>query len=228
MGNKYVLFEDRTQQLNSVEVNGDDVFAQGGVEGLYTIQEGAFCFNTKTRHIQVALLDENNLDIWGAAQESELSKPMKNFIVDLQKRKGGSASKLKFEAPDQSTIAAVEAPKTVAKKHPKQLNLTSPTGTYERPSKWDDGTLQVVKLAGGKIRFGLSAQHAANSGEASGIIELKNNKGVYKADDYQLNFEYNGKSFSIKQTGDGMFGGMGVSADGLYKKTDDKTPKIED
>lgn len=109
MGNKYKLFEDRTQGLDSVQTKGDEIFSQGGVEGLYTIQEGAFSFNTETRHMQVALLDNDDLSIWGAAKESELSPAMKNYIADLQSRKGGSKTSLSFEVPNQSTIAAVES-----------------------------------------------------------------------------------------------------------------------
>src|SRR5208337_547719 len=79
MGNKYSLFEERTQSLDQVEVDGDEIFSQGGIQGLYTITEGAFDLNIKTGRVQVALLDNSALDIWGAASTSDLSVGMSKY-----------------------------------------------------------------------------------------------------------------------------------------------------
>ena len=227
MGDKYVLFEQCTQQLNQPENSGDEVFAAGGIEGLYTISESAFSFNTKSKRMQVAILSDNSLNIWGAANDAALSRSMQSFIADLRDRRHESdpADKmtLKFEAPNQSSIAVAKSERTEA---PKNLKVSTPTGTYERKSKWDDATLQVKSLGANKIKFTLQAAHAANSGEAEGVINMQDNKGIYKNDEVKLQFKYGGKSFSITQIGDGQFGGMGVYADGLYVKTSDKTPDL--
>ncbi len=232
MGNEYPLFAERTQQLESLKVKGDEIFSQGGVEGLYTIQESALDFNTKTNHAQVAILDNDNLNIWGAANNSELTKLMKDYVTDLQSRKSDVTVNLKFLPPNKSTIAYARETKSQSKTKAKatskrSISVASPVGTYHRESQWDGGTLQIVKLKGDKIKFGLTAAHGANSGGASGIVDLVNNKATYKGEGFQLGFDYRGKSVIVTESGEG-FGGMNVYADGTYKKTDDKVPTIDD
>lgn len=144
MGNKYSQFKERMQTMNQVEVNGDEIFSQGGVEGLYTIMEGAFALNTKTGRVQVALPDDGTLDIWGAASTSELSVGMRKYIEDLQARidqTGNEKAQVSFETPNQSTIQSKPATKTKVKKH---VSTASPSGTYERESQWEGATLQIV------------------------------------------------------------------------------------
>jgi len=229
MGNKYSLFKQRTDSLNSPEVQGDEIFSHGGVEGLYTIQESAFSFNTKTRRMQVALLDDTNLNIWGATNQNTLSQPMQNYISDLKTRAEDNKVKLVFEAPNQSTIATSGQPVAAnPTKVPTHLNLTSPTGIYERQGNQEDARLEVLQLSPGQIKFHLHAYHAANTGDASGVVQMTKNQGTYQGDNYQLVFVYNGKTFYVQQTGDGVFGGMSVRADGLYTKTSDDTPSIPD
>jgi hypothetical protein len=232
MGNEYPLFKERTQQLESVQVKGDEIFSQGGVEGLYTIQESAIDFNTKTNRAQVAILDDNNLNIWGAANNAELTKPMKEYVADLQSRKTNVTVNLKFQPPNKSTIASVAVTQSKAKTNAKAatkrpISFASPVGTYHRESQWDGGTLQIVKLKGNKIKFALTAAHGANTGGASGIVDLVNNKATYKGEGFQLGFDYGGKSVFVSESGEG-FGGMNVHTDGTYKKTDDKVPTIDD
>ena len=131
MGSKFPLFKERTETLNQLTVLGDEIYSHGGVKGLYTIQETAFSFNTKTQIMQVALLDDSKLNIWGAANQSALSQPMKNYITDLQSRAEDTKVQLLFEAPNQSTIKSAGAP-TPKSAAPANLNLSSLTGTYER------------------------------------------------------------------------------------------------
>jgi hypothetical protein len=223
MGNKYSLFEERTQSLDQVEMDGDEIFSQGGVQGLYTITEGAFDLNIKTGRVQVALLDNSALDIWGAASTSDLSVGMSKYIKDLQDRKGNETElQVRFEAPNESTIASQPAKKTKVKKH---LSVASPSGTYERESRWEGATLQIVKLEDNKIKFHLQAAHGANTGEASGVIPLFKNKGTYVGEGFKLTFDYRGNVIGVEQSGSG-FGGLNVDAGGIYKKTDDKVPVI--
>jgi hypothetical protein len=126
MGNKYFLFEERTQSLDEIRVEGNELFSSGGVQGLYTIMEGAFDLNTKTGQVQVALLDDTTLDVWGAASTSDLSAGMSNYIKDLQERMGSERElQVRFEAPNDSAIESEPAKKTKAKK---RVNMASPSG----------------------------------------------------------------------------------------------------
>jgi hypothetical protein len=230
MGNEYPLFAERTQQLESIQLNGDETFSQGGVEGLYTIQESAIDFNTKTNRAQVAILDNDNLNIWGASNSAELTKPMKDYVANLKSRKSDVTTKVMFQPPNKSTIAYVSDTKSKANTKTgskKNISVASPSGTYSRESQWDGGTLQIVKLKGNKIKLGLSAAHGANTGGASGIVDLVNNKATYKGEGFKLGFEYGGKSMFVTESGEG-FGGMNVHADGTYKKVDDKVPAIDE
>ncbi|HEY9774818.1 MAG TPA: hypothetical protein V6C81_13735 [Planktothrix sp.] len=122
---------------------------------------------------------------------------------------------------------AVPSPATAAKSvAPKNLKISSPTGTYERPGADNPATLKIMKLSSNQIKFDLIAENGPNSGEAAGTITLTNNRGIYKGDNFQLVFTYGGKTFNVQQTGDGQFGGMSVRADGLYNKTSGATPNI--
>jgi hypothetical protein len=236
MGNKYSLFNERTQILDQLQVNGDEIFSEGGVAGLHTIMEGAFVVDAKTGRVQVALLDDRALNVWGAAGASDLSDGMRNYIKDLQERKCNREAcdpdneiKVSFEAPDQSTIESEPATKSKMKKH---LSTASPSGTYVREGQFDRATLEIDELKDNKIKFKLSAVYGANTGDASGIIPLINNTGVYesegfdKGEGFKLTFRYRGGVIDVDESGSG-FGGLNVDAGGTYKKTDDKAPVIE-
>ena len=74
----------------------------------------------------------------------DLSVGMSKYIKDLQDRKRNETElQVRFEAPNKSTIASQPAKKTKVKKH---LSIASPSGTYERESRWEGATLQIVKL----------------------------------------------------------------------------------
>ena len=223
MGNKYPLFKERTDTLNQPKVLGDEIYSNGGVKGLYTIQETAFSFNTKTKSMQVALLDDSKLNIWGAADQNALSQPMKNYIADLQSRAIDVQVQTLFEAPNQSTIELNGAP-SAKSATPTNLNLSSLTGTYKRDGEFDDGELKVLQVADGQIKFDLYASYYSNTGEVSGTVQLANNQGVYQGNNYQLVFVFNTGSFNVQQNGDGPFGGMSVSPDGTYNKASDDAP----
>lgn len=80
------------------------------------------------------------------------------------------------------------------------------------------------KLKDNKIKFNISAVHGANTGEASGVIPLINNKGTYAGEGFKLTFYYRGNIIGVEQPGNG-FGGLNVHAGGTYRKTD-KVPVI--
>jgi hypothetical protein len=217
MGNKYPLFEQRTAQLADTEAKGDEISSRGGVEGLYHIQEGAFAYNKKTQRIQIGLLDDQTVYIWGASNENDLSPSMQAFVDSV-------SDTIVFEAPNQSTIKLKQTKKVVKK----NLNLTTPTGTYEREQKWNEATLKVIALPGNKLKFKLSAAHEGNCGEEAGTLVLRKNRAIYKNDYYTLQFVYKGSEFEVTQIAGESFGGMNVYADGYYKKIDDAKPKIDD
>lgn len=224
MGSSYPQFEDSTQQLESFQIKGDEMFSHGGVAGLYTAMESAISFNKKSNRAQVAILDSDQLNIWGATGNVELTPSMSAYIKDLRSRRQDDLLKLVFKLPGKSaTKVASSKSKTVAK----NIKTTSPTGTYDRDSKWDGATLKVLKLNGNKLKFEISANHGGNTGGASGEVKLVHNKAVYSGDGYKLTFNYSGKSIGVDESGSG-FGGLGVTAVGTYKKTDDKPPTFDD
>ena len=45
---------------------------------------------------------------------------------------------------------------------------------------------------------------------------------------FVLEFVYKGRGFEVSQEAGEEFGGMGVSPNGYYKKTDDAKPNIDD
>ena len=225
MGSKLPMFEENSQQMNSAEKHGDEIFASGGVAGLYGFSESAFCLNTKNGQLEVAVLDNNVLHLWGVADVKQMSQPMSNYVANLKKARGKSepAIAMKFEAATSDKLVKAK-PASTAKKE--NLNLSSPTGTYKRVEKGDTATLEVKSIAVNKIQFNFSASHGGNSGEASGVVMLVNNHGVYREGDFQLAFDYKGNSFVLKQTGESIFG-MGVYADGIYNKISNKSSGIE-
>jgi len=221
MGNKFSLFEQRTQKLFEPDIDGDEIFCKGGGTGGFSYQEGVFSFNTNTRRLQVALLDCDNLDIWGASKNEELSPSMKKYVSLLQ-----PDHKVTFEAPNQSAIKLM-LPESRVKR---RISYASPTGTYERKGQWDHATLKIAKIANDEIKFDLSAEYGFHGGNASGVVKLKNSIAVYTDKDrsIQLIFSYEGKFIDVDLKGNrGGFGGIGVYADGKYVKTDDRTPHFD-
>jgi len=224
MGSSYPQFKESTQQLESFTVKGDELFSHGGVAGLYTEMESAISFNQKNNRAQVAILDDGKLKIWGASANGELTASMSAFIADLKSRRQNLAWKVVFQSPGKPTT---KTSSTKSKTVVRNITTASPTGTYSRDSQWDGATLKVLKLNGNKLKFEISAAHGANTGGADGEIALVNNKATYTGEGYKLTFDYQGKSIGVDESGDG-FGGMGVTATGTYKKTDDKTPTFDD
>lgn len=222
MGSSFPLFEQQTQNLEHFEVKGDDMFSHGGVAGLYTEMESAISINKKTNRTQIAILDDGKLNIWGASSNAELTPSMSGFIKDLKSRRTNHKLDTIFQSPGNSTIKITQSPKATNK----NVSVKSPTGTYSRDKQWDGATLKVLQLKGNKLKFDISATHGANTGGASGELNLVNNKATYNGEGFKLTFDFRGSSVAVGESGDG-FGGMGVTAVGTYKKTDDKAPTFD-
>lgn len=109
-------------------------------------------------------------------------------------------------------------------------NEINPTGTYS----YDDGengngTIKVKKINSTKIKlsvFVVGGGPSAHMGEFIHEMNLKNNLAYYKTADCKFKFSFNSKSVTVTQTGFYNGFGAGISADGYYKKTSNKVPKI--
>jgi len=98
------------------------------------------------------------------------------------------------------------------------------TGTYTM-----QGGEVRVQQANGKMRFFVSATHAANVGEVSGEAPLAGDAASYadKDNDCALAFKFSGETLAVIQ--DGTCGvGLNVSGSGTYKRTSTVAPKFEE
>jgi hypothetical protein len=108
----------------------------------------------------------------------------------------------------------------------------NPTGTYEY-DKGDNGN-GIVKVKNiGKDKFKVSifvvgGGPSHNMGEFMEELKLKNGVMRYKSGECELKFIFNEKAVKVVQSGWDCGFGMGVMADGYYKKTSSKVPDMED
>lgn len=118
MGNKYPLF---FQTIGLYEIyperHEDEIFTSGCPRHMCTITEGAISVNLKTANVQVLLLNDDLINLWGANDEKDLSPEMKNFLEDLKLRRSKSANKLTivFQKRDQANISHGESKKKHSK-----------------------------------------------------------------------------------------------------------------
>lgn len=107
------------------------------------------------------------------------------------------------------------------------------TGKYEFKRGHRYGVLYVKDQASGKIQFFLQSTRDMSTGQAGGVVQLKNHKGVFKGPDQ---FDSRTVSFSFapghcvvvypQQKDD--FGGVGVDPNGIYRKVNAKVPTKDD
>ena len=113
-----------------------------------------------------------------------------------------------------------------------QANELNPTGTYEYDNGNDgDGTVKVQKISADKIKvsvFVIGGPPSHNMGEFMKELKIKNGVAIYKSGDCQIKFTFNSKAVKVTQTGFECGFGNGVSADGYYKKTSSKVPKMDE
>jgi hypothetical protein len=227
MGNKDTKFWDCTQLVDEPKISGEDYATTSGVRGLYTIMESVFDLNLATGKCCVGYLDDKDLYIYGAVSMKEVPGPVKDYINDLNKRKYGDLN-VHFEKPDRTPIVDKKRVAYHVNPPKKNLNLTSVTGTYERQdtTRFDPGTLEVLALPDGKIKFDLTAASGGNTGEAQGVAALVGNRAIYQRDKGRIELQFAGANADVSGD-DEDFCGSGVSLRGKYKKTDDQPPKFD-
>jgi hypothetical protein len=108
------------------------------------------------------------------------------------------------------------------------------TGHYRLTKEEFRNRLDVKQLGDAKIKFHLLALWVSynipeniHNGELQGIVTLANGVALYDQDGCKLKFEFFSKRVRITQLDDAGCGfGANVTAAGIYRKLDRKTPKI--
>ncbi|HET7041053.1 MAG TPA: hypothetical protein VFI13_03505 [Gemmatimonadales bacterium] len=111
---------------------------------------------------------------------------------------------------------------------PHKVAVTGVTGTYDRGGE-QDGTLEVVEMPGGKLRFhwdgtwnppGASPDEGrANIGTLAGTAAIRKGKAVYREKGYAMTMVFaKDGSLVIREDGSPPFG-MNVTAGGEYVRT---------
>jgi uncharacterized protein len=106
----------------------------------------------------------------------------------------------------------------------KGASASGVTGTYTMK----DGEVRVLQTDS-KIKFFLSATHAANVGEVSGEAPLSGAAAKYadQDNDCAVAFKFAGEKLVVSQDGScGM--GLNVSGSGTYKRTSTAAPKFDE
>lgn len=228
MGAAVENYFDATQVTELPSVNGDDLYSAGGVRGLFTLSESFFDLNLANKKLCLAVLNDRALSIYGASSFEQLPAPVREYIEDLQTRIAPDKLKIQFEKP------APGAPQTAAKpEFKKHVRLGVVTGSYSRVDtdpRFECAAVKVLRLRCNKIKFSCTAFSGSHSGEASAIVDIKDNCADYSfasgADSgYKLTLRFDGKYLYVEQAGEG-FGGIGVTASGTYRKVDDQEPMI--
>lgn len=237
MGADLEKYFSSTQLTELPDVKGEDLYATGGVRGLFTITESFFDVNLNTKKVCVCVLNEGVISVWGADSFQTLPEPVREYIEDVQSRikqdavgqKQGPGAKVCFEKPKHEPVHTADS----KSKQGKHMNLSNVTGSYSRVDtepRLEGADFRVVKLPGNKINFSCNALSGAHTGGASGVVAMQKDTAIYDCDfgepyGYRLRMRFDGKFVYIEQEGDG-FGGIGVTASGTYQKMDDQTPQI--
>jgi len=106
------------------------------------------------------------------------------------------------------------------------------SGSYEMRASRRQGSLDVMDLGGGRLRFDLLADLVVNgntgnvrTGLTCGEVALSQGRGSYRAEGCRLDFLFHAKGVEITQSGDCGYG-MGVSAEGSYVLKSSASPKM--
>ena len=111
----------------------------------------------------------------------------------------------------------------------------SVTGHYRLTKEEFRNRLDVRQLAGGHIKFYLLALWVSfnnpdniHNGELHGIAKLENGVAIYDQDGCKIKFEFFSSRTRITQLEEAGCGfGANVTADGTYRKLDNKKPKFD-
>lgn len=114
--------------------------------------------------------------------------------------------------------------------------LSGITGRYSLRSPSMENSLDVLLLAGGKIKvylfaswIGSAATGNVNTGEIKTILPFKNGTALYESVGCRITIRFAGNKAIVDQAesgGDCGFG-LNVSAEGTYKKRNGRTPKFD-
>lgn len=109
------------------------------------------------------------------------------------------------------------------------------TGSYEMSFQNSHGELELFDLGNGRVKFALLADLVIDvkmgnvrTGLTCGEISFTQNKAQYQNNDENctLDFDLRGNILELTQKGSCGYG-MGVTAEGQYKKSSSKKPKME-
>jgi len=216
MGTAAEHYWDCTQLANDPQVSGDDILITAGVRGLFTIMESFLDLNVTTGAVIVGYLNDKKIHVYGTTNIDTAPKPLHDYIKNLE-----NENKLVYEKPSTTPVAVTSPPKK------KTLNLTTVTGTYERcgANRFNQGSIDVLALPKGKIKFDLEATDGGHAGTAQGEAPLVNNCATYVQDNGKIKMQFSGKYVTISGN-DEPFCGMGVTLLGKYEKTKDTAPKF--
>jgi hypothetical protein len=118
---------------------------------------------------------------------------------------------------------------------PSKPAIKSVTGHYRLTKEEFRNRLDVKQLAGGKIKFHLLALWVSynnpeniHNGELQGIAALENGVAIYDQDGCKIRIEFLLNRARVRQLEDAGCGfGANVTADGTYRKLDNKQPKFD-
>lgn len=223
MGTSLNQLYNQTESYEEPELTGNELVLHGGVAGLYGQMESLVSINLSTREVCVALLNAEDMTIFGNAHDRDkLPAGIKAFIKNIETQ---GERKITFSKPTTKPIAL----ETGVMKTDKNLNVSSPTGTFQRQGteRWSDSTLEVQSLPGGKIKFDLQSAHGARTGGADGTVPIKNGIAKFSTSGGStITLKIHGAQAEVSIDDKGDYGGMGVTPTGHYLKKSSAVPKF--
>ena len=232
MGRDYDKFENVAQMTNTSPYFGNGhALTTWMVRGAALTKCAYVDCDLETYKVVVAIIDgEGPVQIYGLKDAHEKLPVLLDYEVkssDKQQKQFNKEIPVALTGMRNSFGMAVmptRPPLPPAKKTPAiKVNTQLLTGTYERPGKFEGGTLEVQEKPGGKIKFSLIARNGDHDGTADGVIKVVNRKAKYVSEyKWTLSFEFDKKGCGIDIDGDATaFGGLGVYPSGIYKKVKD-------
>jgi hypothetical protein len=128
-----------------------------------------------------------------------------------------------------SAVVAAARPTAVPTSLPRPAQ--SPTGTYTHVRSADN-TFQILALPDGRIRVGFDGTNGRNFGRLFGTAPLEGNETSFAPHDTEgcrIHLRFAAEMLTVRQEGHSADCGLGngVLAEGTFKRTSRKTPRIE-
>ncbi|MBC8031581.1 MAG: hypothetical protein H7Z16_15970 [Pyrinomonadaceae bacterium] len=127
-------------------------------------------------------------------------------------------------------ITAAQTPR------PTNAKLRRVTGQYRFRQDELRNSLDVLQLAGGKIKFQLVALWVSHNnpenihnGELRGVVALENGLAVYESGNCRITMKFTSNGVAITESDENSDCGFGVNvtAAGPYRKTGSRKPKFD-